>query len=59
MDGDKVPGVAQQGGRPHDQAAMKENETLEDHEVEMELNAILKKSPSTLLLHYPCPTRSH
>lgn len=40
-----VPGVAAQGGKSRDQAAMKENETLEDHEVEMELNAILKKSP--------------
>jgi hypothetical protein len=50
MDGDKVPGVAQQGGKPRDQAAMMEHETLEDHEVEMELNAILKKSPSTLSL---------
>lgn len=50
MDGDRVPGVAQQGGKPRDQAAMMEHETLEDHEVEMELNAILKKSPSTLLL---------
>jgi hypothetical protein len=47
MDGDKVPGVAQQGGRPRDQAAMKEHETPEDHEVEIEMNAILKKSPST------------
>ena len=50
MDGDRVPGVAQQGGKPRDQAAMMEHETLEDHEVEMELNAILKKSPSTLRL---------
>jgi hypothetical protein len=47
VDGDKVPGVAQQGGRPRDQAAMKEHETPEDHEVEMEMNAILKRSPST------------
>jgi hypothetical protein len=47
MDGEKVPGVAQQGGRPRDQAAMKEHETPEDHEVEMEMNAILKKSPSS------------
>lgn len=48
MDGDKaspVPGVAAQGGRPRDQAAMKEHETPEDHDVEIELNAILKKSP--------------
>lgn len=47
LDGDKVPGVAAQGGRPRDQAAMQEHETAEDHDVEMELNAILKKSPST------------
>lgn len=48
IDGDKVPGVAAQGGKPRDQAAMNEHETPEDHEVELELNAILKKSPSTL-----------
>ncbi len=42
-----VPGVAAQGGRPHEQAAMKEHETPEDHDVELELNAILKKSPGT------------
>lgn len=48
IDGDRVPGVAQQGGRPRDQAAAKGNESPEDHEVEMELNAILKKSPSML-----------
>jgi type II secretory pathway pseudopilin PulG len=59
IDGDKVPGVAQQGGRPRDQAAMTEHESPEDHEVEMELNAILKKSPSTLLPHHPCAMRSH
>jgi hypothetical protein len=47
VDSDKVPGVAQQGGRPRDQAAIKEHETPEDHEVEMEMNAILKRSPST------------
>lgn len=50
LDGDKgtpVPGVAAQGGRPRDQTALKDNETPEDHDVEMELNAILKKSPST------------
>lgn len=45
VEGDKVPGVAQQGGRPRDQAAIQEHETPEDHEVEIELNAILKKSP--------------
>jgi len=48
VDGERVPGVAQQGGRPRDQAAIKEHETPEEHEVEMELNAILKKSPGTL-----------
>lgn len=58
MDGDRVPGVAQQGGKPRDQAAMMEHETLEDHEVEMELNAILKKSPSTLLLAQSSPAQS-
>jgi hypothetical protein len=50
IDGEKatpVPGVAAQGGRPRDQAAQKESETPEDHEVEIELNAILKKSPGT------------
>lgn len=47
IDGEKVPGVAAQGGRPRDQAALKEHETAEDHDVELELNAILKKSPST------------
>ncbi|KAF1838130.1 glutaredoxin domain-containing protein [Decorospora gaudefroyi] len=55
MDGDKVPGVAQQGGRPHDQAAMKENETPEDHEVEIEMNAILKKSPMIIFSKSYCP----
>jgi glutaredoxin len=45
--GTPVPGVAAQGGRPRDQAAMKEHETPEDHDVEIELNAILKKSPGT------------
>ena len=47
IDGEKVPGVAAQGGRSREQAVVKEHETPEDHEVEMELNAILKKSPST------------
>ncbi|KAJ4990527.1 glutaredoxin [Stagonosporopsis vannaccii] len=50
IEGDKpspVPGVAAQGGRPRDQAAMKDGETSEDHDVEIELNAILKKSPGT------------
>jgi hypothetical protein len=43
-----VPGVATVGGRPRDKMPEKESETPEDHEVEIELNAILKKSPSTL-----------
>jgi hypothetical protein len=45
----KLQGVATVGGKPRDRgAANLENETPEDHEVEVELNAILKKSPSTL-----------
>ncbi|KAH9882257.1 hypothetical protein J1614_001429 [Plenodomus biglobosus] len=52
---DKVPGVAAQGGRPRDQAAAKEHETPEDHEVEMELNAILKKSPIIIFSKSYCP----
>lgn len=39
-----VPGVAAQGGRPRDQQPAR-GETAEDHDVEIELNAILKKSP--------------
>jgi hypothetical protein len=58
MDSEKVPGVAQQGGRPRDQAAMKEHETPEDHEVEIEMNAILKKSPSTSRPRNP-PSLTH
>lgn len=49
--GTPVPGVAAQGGRPRDQAALKEHETPEDHDVEIELNAILKKSPGTPLVY--------
>jgi len=47
--GKAVPGVANVGGRPHDQHAAKQQqpETEEEHEVEVELNAILKKGPST------------
>ena len=45
QDEKKVPGVAAQGGRTREQAAMQKDETIEDHEVEMEMNAILKKSP--------------
>ncbi|KAJ4368392.1 hypothetical protein N0V83_006749 [Neocucurbitaria cava] len=55
IDGDKVPGVAAQGGRSRDQAVVKEDETLEDHEVEMELNAILKKSPIIIFSKSYCP----
>jgi hypothetical protein len=49
--GDKtgpVEGVATVGGRPRDKLAEKEAETPEQHEVEVELNAILKRSPSKL-----------
>jgi hypothetical protein len=45
QDDKKGPGVAAQGGRTRDQAAMQKDETLEEHEVEMEMNTILKKSP--------------
>jgi hypothetical protein len=46
----KVPGVAAVGGRPKDRENAKtENETQEEHDVEVELNAILKKSPSAFL----------
>ena len=56
-----VPGVAAQGGRPRDQEAMKEHETPEDHDVEIELNAILKKSPSLSapLLHLICSSQAN
>ncbi|KAJ4379511.1 hypothetical protein N0V86_004691 [Didymella sp. IMI 355093] len=50
-----VPGVAAQGGRPRDQAALKEHETPEDHDVEIELNAILKKSPVIIFSKSYCP----
>lgn len=49
-----VPGVATVGGKPRDKEAVKESESQEDHEIETELNDILKKSPSeitSLLLH--------
>ncbi|KZM20532.1 uncharacterized protein EKO05_0008917 [Ascochyta rabiei] len=58
IEGDKptpVPGVAAHGGRPRDQTAMKEHETPEDHDVEMELNAILKKSPTIIFSKSYCP----
>ncbi|KAF3003728.1 hypothetical protein E8E13_009354 [Curvularia kusanoi] len=57
IDGEKaspVPGVAAQGGRPRDQAAIK-GETPEDHDVEIELNAILKKSPVIIFSKSYCP----
>lgn len=47
-DGKPVPGVAGVGGKPRDREAAKpQQESNEEHEVEVELNAILKKSPST------------
>ncbi|KAI8942909.1 hypothetical protein NX059_000948 [Plenodomus lindquistii] len=55
MDPEKVPGVAAQGGRPRDQTPIAEHETPEDHEVEMELNAILKKSPIIIFSKSYCP----
>ncbi len=45
LDKGKTPGVAQQGGS-RDKVAAQEDETEEEHEIEMELNAILKQSPS-------------
>jgi hypothetical protein len=43
----KLQGVATVGGKPRDREAAKmQDETPEDHEVEVEMNAILKKSPS-------------
>ncbi|KAF1919970.1 thioredoxin-like protein [Ampelomyces quisqualis] len=55
QDDKKVPGVAAQGGRTRDQAAMKKDETLEDHEVEMAMNAILKQSPVIIFSKSHCP----
>jgi len=55
--GDKtgpVEGVATVGGRPRDKLANKEAESPEEHEVEVELNAILKRSPSE-----PCDPPSY
>lgn len=54
-DADKILGVAAQGGRAREQAVARENETPEDHEVEMELNAILKKSPIIIFSKTYCP----
>jgi hypothetical protein len=42
----KIQGVATVGGKPRDREGMTEQESIEEHEVEVELNAILKKSPS-------------
>ncbi|KAF1993530.1 glutaredoxin [Amniculicola lignicola CBS 123094] len=51
-----VPGVANVGGRPNDhEAVLQEGETAEDHEVELELNAILKKSPIIIFSKSYCP----
>ncbi|KAF2182454.1 glutaredoxin [Zopfia rhizophila CBS 207.26] len=50
-----VPGVANVGGRPRDREAAKEPETPEQHEVEVELNAILKKSPIIIFSKTFCP----
>ncbi|OCK77509.1 glutaredoxin [Lepidopterella palustris CBS 459.81] len=55
---EKVPGVAGVGGRPADRQAAKqkqEPETEEDHDVEVELNAILKKSPIIIFSKTFCP----
>lgn len=53
---EKVPGVAGVGGKPADRAAAKqEPETEEDYEVEVELNAILKKSPIIIFSKTFCP----
>lgn len=43
-----LEGVAAVGGRTQDKKPPKENETEDYHEAEVELNTILKKSPSTL-----------
>ncbi|KAF2277309.1 glutaredoxin domain-containing protein [Westerdykella ornata] len=54
--GDKKLGVAKQGGRTREKDASElEHETLEDHEVEVELNAILKKSPVIIFSKSYCP----
>lgn len=51
-DGDErkinAPGVAAVGGRPRDKQSAKETESEEEHEIETELNDILKKSPSEI-----------
>ncbi|EAT83715.1 hypothetical protein HBI56_063870 [Parastagonospora nodorum] len=55
QDDKKVPGVAAQGGRTRDQAAMQKDETLEEHEVEVELDFILKQSPVIVFSKSYCP----
>lgn len=52
----KVQGVAGVGGRPRDREAAKTDaESQEEHEVEVELNAILKKSPIIIFSKSYCP----
>ncbi|KAF2741824.1 glutaredoxin [Sporormia fimetaria CBS 119925] len=51
----KFKGVAMQGGKSRDSAEEKVDETPEDHEIEMELNAILKKSPVIIFSKSYCP----
>jgi glutaredoxin len=48
-DNKDMQGVAGVGGRVRDRGHKASTETQEEHEVEVELNAILKKSPSTSL----------
>ncbi|KAH8724929.1 thioredoxin-like protein [Phaeosphaeriaceae sp. PMI808] len=55
QDDKKVPGVAAQGGRTREQAAMQKDETMEDHEVEEEMNAILRKSAVIIFSKTYCP----
>ncbi|KAF2257657.1 glutaredoxin domain-containing protein [Lojkania enalia] len=51
-----VQGVAQVGGRPGDREAAKNRKaTPEEHEVEVELNAILKRSPIIIFSKTFCP----
>ncbi|KAL5117896.1 hypothetical protein ACEQ8H_004214 [Pleosporales sp. CAS-2024a] len=55
QDDKKVPGVAAQGGRSHEQTTMHKDETMEEHEAEMEMNTILKKSPVIIFSKSYCP----
>ncbi|KAF2108072.1 thioredoxin-like protein [Lophiotrema nucula] len=51
-----LQGVATVGGKPRDREAAKdEHETQEQHEVELELNAILKRSPIIIFSKTHCP----